>query len=63
MVVVGRVVSKKATTRNLIKRRIRAAFRETLKQAKGHYLAIAQPEITKLSFVELKNELEKQINE
>jgi ribonuclease P protein component len=59
MVIVGAKVSKKATERNLLKRRIRAIMKPIIEREKKEYTVIAHPEATKLTFQELKTELEK----
>ncbi|MDI6733958.1 MAG: ribonuclease P protein component [Patescibacteria group bacterium] len=57
IIVVGRTVSKKAVLRNKIKRRIRVIAREFLKNPEFVYTIITKPEITRLNFKELKQEI------
>ena len=54
LITVGKGVAKKATERNLIKRRIRAIVRESGILEKGDVTIIARPAVAKLSFAELK---------
>jgi len=55
-------VSKKATVRNLLKRRIRAIVRPILKiDNQNTYLIIVKPEAVKLSYQDLKDEILKKI--
>ncbi|MDP3724969.1 MAG: ribonuclease P protein component [Nanoarchaeota archaeon] len=60
-VVVGTKVSKKATERNKIRRRVRAIMRDKKKDEGKEYVVIAHPGAKTLSFQELKNEIEKQL--
>ena len=57
---VSNKVSKLATKRNLIKRRLRHIIRELLPQIKGGYdmVVIVKPEIIKASYQEIKQMLE-----
>lgn len=57
---VSNKVSKLATTRNLIKRRLRHMIRELLPQIKGGYdvVVVAKPEIVKMSYQIMKQMLE-----
>lgn len=61
LIAVSTKVSKKATARNLIKRRIRAIMKPILKYSEYTYLVIVKPEAIKLNYQELKNELFKKI--
>jgi len=61
VIVVGTRVSKKATTRNLLKRRIRAIMRPVMKNRINDYVIIVKPETTKLTYLELKEEIESKI--
>lgn len=58
---VSNKVSKLATKRNLIKRRLRHAIRELLPQIRGGYdvVVIAKPEIVSVSYQEIKQTLER----
>lgn len=54
LITVGKTVAKKATERNLVKRRIRAIVRMTKLLDKGDMTIIARPAAAKASFAELK---------
>lgn len=54
LITVGKNVAKKATARNLVKRRIRAIVRASGFLEKGDITIIARPASAKLSFAELK---------
>jgi ribonuclease P protein component len=54
LITVGKGVAKKATERNLIKRRIRAIISTTKLLDKGDVTIIARPSVVKTSFAELK---------
>ena len=60
IIVVSAKVSKKATERNKLKRRIRNIMRYYLTGDRA-YKIITRPEAMKLNFQELKEEMEKQI--
>ncbi|MDP2704583.1 MAG: ribonuclease P protein component [bacterium] len=62
VIVVSKKVSPKATERNRLKRRIRAILAERCKETKDAYKVIVKPEAKKLSFDELKQEIEKQLS-
>ncbi|MCL4399725.1 ribonuclease P protein component [Patescibacteria group bacterium] len=62
IIAVGKSVSKKATERNLIKRRIRAVLRSA-KNSPASLFVVAKPGVLSLNFNELKKEIENQINE
>jgi len=58
LIVVNTKVSKKATVRNLLKRRIRAIMRPFLKNDnQNNYVIIVKPEAVKLSYQDLKKEI------
>ncbi|MFB6212794.1 MAG: ribonuclease P protein component [Candidatus Magasanikbacteria bacterium] len=61
LIIVSKDVSKKATKRNLIKRRIRGVFRDFIESDNYDYTVIVNPEAENFSFWELKNEIEQQI--
>lgn len=62
MIVVGTRISKKASERNLIKRRIKAIIYPIIKKRlKSDYIITANPEIKNANFEEIKGELEKKI--
>jgi len=62
--VVGLKVSKKATERNKIKRRLRSAFRRFLGKMSGYNVVIgAKPEIKGKKFLEIVRELENLLSE
>ena len=54
---VGKKVAKKAVERNLLKRRIKAIMRSTLKQTKLDYAIFVRPEARTASFKELREEI------
>ena len=58
-VVVGKKVSKKATTRNTIKRRIYGLLSDVKKEKAftGIYIVIVKPELAKLTKKEFKNKV------
>lgn len=60
VVLVGKNVSKKATQRNLLKRRIKAIMRSIIKGAgkDNEFLIVVKPEARQLTFKELKEEIE-----
>jgi len=62
MVTVGLKVSKKATERNLIKRRIRAIITPIAQETGKEYTIIAKPEAKEATFGELTKEIEKKIS-
>lgn len=62
IIVAGTKVSKKATDRNLIKRRIRSIFRELTKKGNKEYTVIVRSNALNLDFKQLKQEIKKQIN-
>mgnify|MGYP001569757848 CR=1 FL=1 len=61
IVIVGSTVAKKATDRNLIRRRVRAIITPIAKARKKSFVAIAKPEAKKASFYDLKSEIDKQL--
>lgn len=61
IIAIGTRVSKKAVERNLIKRRIRAIMQPAIKKKDKNYLIIARPEVKRLTYQELKKELENKI--
>lgn len=61
VVVVGKKVSKKATKRNLIKRRVRSIMREFIKRQKKDYTVIVGSGAKNLDFKEMKKEIENQL--
>ena len=61
MIVVGANIAKKATERNLIRRRIRAIITPIAKTRKKSFVVIAGPESKKASFCDLKSEIERQL--
>ena len=60
-ITVSKAVSKKATERNKIKRRIRAIMREITGKNVYDISVIAKKELVKASFGELKKEIEKEL--
>jgi ribonuclease P protein component len=58
---VGKNVFKKASGRNLIKRRVRAILYPISKQEKKSFLVIVKSPVTGKTFGEIKEELIKQI--
>lgn len=63
-VVVSKKVSKKAVTRNLIKRIVREAFRAKLKELKvGDWIVMTKPSLTKLERRDLRGEIDKLLTE
>ena len=63
VIVVSKLVSKKAVTRNLIKRRIRVIVRLTGIKANQGIMIITKPAAAKVAFRELKNEIETKIKD
>ena len=61
IVIVGSSVAKKATDRNLIRRRVRAIITPIAKAQKKSFVAIAKPEVKKALFRDLKLEIEKKL--
>lgn len=61
MIMVGKKVSPKATERNRLKRRIKAIFAGHREETGAAYKVIINPEAKKLSFEELKREVEIQL--
>ncbi len=61
MINISSKVAKKATVRNLIKRRIKAILQPIVKKSNWDYLIIVQPPVVNLSFAEMKEELLKLI--
>lgn len=59
IIVVGKNVSKKATQRNLLKRRMRAIMQPVLKESSKDYTIIIRPEALNLSYQELRKEVTK----
>ncbi|MCX6788369.1 MAG: ribonuclease P protein component [Candidatus Jorgensenbacteria bacterium] len=55
LITVGKNVAKKATQRNLIKRRIRAIIKKTTLLDAGDITVITKPGADKMSFAELKS--------
>lgn len=60
VIVISKKVSKKATGRNLLRRRIRAIVRPFAAENSSFFI-IAKPGALDLSFKELQNEIESQI--
>mgnify|MGYP001333869719 CR=1 FL=1 len=60
---IGKSVSKKATERNLLKRRVRAIAQPLIKNKNRKIIIIIKPEALKKSFSELKAEINKEIKE
>lgn len=62
-IVIKKTEYKKATERNLIKRRIRSVMNPfTKKQKRNDYCVIVKPGVNVVSFQELKNEMLRQLN-
>ncbi|KKS83227.1 MAG: Ribonuclease P protein component [Parcubacteria group bacterium GW2011_GWA2_43_11] len=60
--VVGKKIAKKATMRNKVRRQIYAIFGENLASlGKIYCVLLTRPNITSLSYLELKTEIEKAI--
>lgn len=57
LVVVGTSVSKKATERNLVKRRIRAIMRKILKESPKEFTVIAKKGAASISYGDLEEEI------
>lgn len=62
IVSVSAKIIKKATERNLLKRRIRAIMRPVIKQTKTDYMIIVRKEVMGTVFSELEREITAQIN-
>ncbi len=60
VIVVSKKIAKKATDRNLLRRRIRAIVRP-FAAGNSSFFIIAKPGVLDLSFKELQNEIESQI--
>ena len=59
MIIAGVAVSKKATERNLLKRRVKAIMRPIMKETpQKDFTIILHSEAKKLSYNELKNTIE-----
>lgn len=64
LVIVSKKIFKKATERNLLKRRIRSILYDVSKKTKKYFLVIVlSPEIKKIKFAELKEKVLEKINE
>lgn len=61
MVTIGAGVDKKATKRNLFKRRVRAIMRHHIGAGKNDFHIIARSGATKLSFQELREKIENKL--
>ena len=60
-VVVGKNTLKKATERNLMKRRIRAILLPISKKTKTSFRVMARPAAAKLTFAEIKKDVLSQV--
>ncbi len=60
MIIIFKNYSKKAVERNLIKRRIRAILRPFIKE--NDFLVLVKPEAKQLNFLQLKEEILRQIS-
>ena len=58
---INKTVSKKATERNLLKRRVRAAAQPFIKNKNRKIIIIIKPEALKKTFLELNEEIKKEI--
>ncbi|HXF44236.1 MAG TPA: ribonuclease P protein component [Candidatus Paceibacterota bacterium] len=54
---IGKGVARKAVTRNLLKRRIRAVMRPILKEKEGYFSVIARPGAAEATFADIKREI------
>lgn len=62
VIVVGKNTARKATERNLLKRRIRAIMQPYVHKRQGDgFIVVARPGSAALSFRELKQKIEKQL--
>jgi len=59
--VVGTRITKKAVTRNRLKRQLRVSFSEHIKKIKSglDIVVVPEPEITKIGFQEIREEVER----
>ncbi len=62
IVSVGVKAVKKATGRNLLKRRIRAIMRPIIKKTRTDYMIVVKKEAAEIGFSELEREITAQIN-
>jgi ribonuclease P protein component len=61
LVSVGKNSLKKASERNLLKRRVRAVLRKVSKEKKREFLVIIKPPVKEKTFREIKEEIVSQI--
>ena len=61
VVVIGTRVSKKATERNLLRRRIKAIMQPIVRKLERDFVVIVKPGAERLTYQELKNEIEKKL--
>jgi len=59
--VLGKAVAKRATERNLLKRRIRAVLRPIVGDARSGFVIIVRPGANHLTFEQIKEELTRAI--
>ncbi len=61
VIAIGKKISKKATERNLLKRRIKAIMQPIIKGSGHDFIITVKPEAINLTYRELKKELERKV--